>query len=93
MTFKWNNFFVVFVTQSMTGVIGFVLLTCAFKFALLAELNQGCITSCLSIISLYVSIVFYFKFGEKFNTAKIVSIALIIACVVLLSLDPKEEFS
>ena len=40
------------------------LTTYAFKFALLAEMNQGCIPSLFTLTSIYIAVLFYFKFNE-----------------------------
>ena len=62
----------------------------AFKFALLADMNQGCIPSLFSVTGIYVAVIFYFKFNEVISVSKIIGIVMMIPCVVLLSLDPKE---
>ena len=62
----------------------------AFKFALLADMNQGCIPSLFSVTSIYISIIFYFKFNEVISVSKIIGILMMVPCVVLLSMDPKE---
>lgn len=74
--------------MSLTGL---VLVAYAFKFAKLAEMNQGCIPSLFTVTGIYVAIVFYFKFDEKLAKPQILGIGLMTACVVVLSMDKKVE--
>ena len=69
--------------------MGLVLVCYAFKFALMAEMNQGCIPSLFTVTSFYIAILFYFKFGEVISCCKILGIAMMIPCVILLSIDKK----
>ena len=62
----------------------------AFKFAKYAQINQGCIPSIFCVTSIYIAVLFYFKFDEKISNSKIVSIVMIIPCILLLSLDKKK---
>ena len=77
-------------TQAVPMTGGIVIVGFAFKFALLAELNQGCIPCMFALTSIYVSVIFYFKFGERISRAQICGIGLMIPCAVLLSLDQKD---
>ena len=61
----------------------------AFKFAKMAEINQGSIPSLFTITSIYISIVFYFKFNEMISCSQIVGIGLMIPCVFLISCAAK----
>ena len=72
-------------------MIGLCFVAYAFKFAKLAEMNQGCIPSLFAVTSIYIAVLFYFKFGEVISPTKIVGMALMIPAVIVLSLDPKEE--
>ena len=78
-------------TQALPSFMGLVFVSYAFKFALLAQMNQGCIPSLFSVCSIYVGILFYFAFKESISCAKIIGIAMMVPCVILLSLDKKEE--
>ena len=71
--------------------MGLVLVSYAFKFALMAEMNQGCIPSLFTVTSFYIAILFYFKFGEVISYSKILGITMMVPCVILLSIDKKEE--
>lgn len=53
-------------------------------------MNQGCITSLFSVTGIYISIIFYLKFKEVISISKIIGILMMVPCVVILSLDPKE---
>ena len=54
-------------------------------------MNQGCITSLFSVTSIYIAVLFYIRFKESISASKIVGILAIIPCVLLLSLDKKDE--
>ena len=87
--FNYRNLIIASLTQAMPSLCGLVLVAYAFKFALMAGMNQGCIPSLFSVTSIYIAILFYFAFGEVISNAKIVGIAMMIPCVILLSLDKK----
>ena len=70
---------------------GLILIAYAFKFALLAKINQGCIPSLFSTTAIYIAVVFYKKFGEKISISKIFGITLMMPCIILLSIDNKED--
>ena len=70
---------------------GLILIAYAFKFALLAKINQGCIPSLFSTTAIYIAVLFYCKFGEKISISKIFGIILMIPCIILLSIDNKED--
>lgn len=54
-------------------------------------MNQGTIPSLFTAGSFYTSILFYLAFREVISVSKIIGICLMVPCVVLISLDPKEE--
>ena len=72
-------------------LMGMIFVAYAFKFAAIAGLNQGCIVCLFSITTIYISILFYFKFNEAISWCKIAGIFLMIGCILTLSLTPKEE--
>ena len=74
-------------TQAAVQVFSIFFITFAFKFALLADLNQGCVPSLFAVYGIYVSVVFYFCFGEIISISKIIGIVLIIVCVVFMAFD------
>lgn len=88
---NWSNINLVVTTQAMMSLTGLVLVAYAFKFAKLAEMNQGCIPSLFTVTGIYVALVFYFKFNERITTAQICGIGLMTTCVVFLSMDKKVE--
>ena len=88
--FNWGNLQTVIFTQALPWFGGMNLTTYAFKFALLAEMNQGCIPSLFTLTSIYIAVLFYFKFNEILTYAQIGGIILMIPCVAFLSIDPKD---
>ena len=76
--------------MALPSLGGLILVTYAFKFALLAHMNQGCIPSLFAVTGIYISIVFYLKFKEIISASKIFGMLLMIACVIILSLDHKK---
>ena len=57
--FNWTNLNMVFWSQSMTGSAGLVLVAYVFKFAKMAEIDQGCLTCIFSLTTFYVCVLFY----------------------------------
>ena len=71
-----------------------ILVAYSFKFAWAADMNQGCIPSLFAITSIYIAILFYCSFGETISMSKILGIAMMTPCVILLSMfhkKPTEE--
>jgi hypothetical protein len=87
--FNWRNLWIASLTQALPQVLGLVLVSYAFKFALMAQMNQGSIPGLFSVTSIYISILFYMVFGETISCTKIMGILLMMPCVILLSLDKK----
>jgi len=56
-----------------------------WKFAKAAGLNQGVISTLLSLASLFNIIIFYLKFGEKISPLHFIGIFLMIACIICIS--------
>ena len=57
-------------------------------------MNQGVISTLLSCASLINIVVFYFKFGEKISCLHFIGVALMLACIVCISVAAtaaKEE--
>ena len=46
--------------------------------------------SLYSILGIYVAIIFYCKFNDAISVSKIIEILMMIPCMILLSMDPKE---
>ena len=90
-SFNWSNLWLVLATQTVPAFITFISITYAFKFALLAKLNQGSISCLFSLTSCLVAILFYFKFNERLGCAQILGILAMIPTVLLLSFEKKEE--
>ena len=88
--FRWENLRQCAIYQALPSQVALVLVSFAFKFALLAEINQGTVPSLFTAGSFYTSIVFYFTFKEVISLSKIIGICFMVPCVVLISLDPKE---
>ena len=65
-----------------------------WKFAKAAGINQGVISTLLSMASVFNIVIFYFKFGEKISCLHLIGVGMMIACVLCISLaaaSKKEE--
>jgi len=76
----------VFFSQAMTSLGGLILVAYTFKFAKMAEINQGTLTCIFSLTTFYVSLLFYFKFNEKVSAMKIIGMILMLPCIAFLAL-------
>ena len=65
----------------------------SFKYAALAEINQGVIASLFTSGVIFTSILFYYIYGEKLTCKDVVGIVIIIAGVALIgfSKDDAED--
>jgi len=61
----------------------------AYKFAFLAKVNAGTLSSLFSMTSFLIAVVFYFAFGESISCTKILGMVCILTCAVLIGLDKK----
>ena len=84
---------IVFWTQGMTSFACLNLVAYCFKFAKMAGINQGCMPCIFSVTIFYVSVLFFFKFGERISTAKLIGTMLMIPCIVFISLGGSEKAS
>ena len=59
----------------------------------MAGINQGCLTCIFGVTMIYISVLFYYKFGEKISPMKIFGMILIIPCIVFLAFgsSPGDE--
>ena len=64
-----------------------VIMTIGWKFALASDMNQGVISTLLSLASLFNIVTFYFKFGEKISCLHFIGVAFMIACIFCISLQ------
>ena len=82
-----------FVTQTLPMALALFLVSYSFKFALAAQINQGCIPCMFSITGIYIAVMFYWCFNERISPSKISGILLIVLCVIFLAFDKKGEAS
>ena len=66
--------------------MGLVMVAYSFKYAKMAEINQGCLPCIFSITTFYVCVLFYFKFGETISATKIIGTLLMLPCIVFIAL-------
>ena len=71
----------------LPNLIGLVVLAWAFKFAALADMNQGIIATLGTLSGVYTMVWFYFKFSEIISFAQMAGMLLMFASVVLLALE------
>ena len=71
----------------LPNLIGLVVLAWAFKFAALADMNQGVIATLGTLSGVYTMVWFYFKFSEIISFAQMAGMFLMFASVVLLALE------
>ena len=83
--FNWVNLWVAVLSQAMTTLAGLTLVAYCFKFAKMADINQGCLPCIFSMTTFYVSLLFYFKFNEKLTALKIVGMILMLPCIGLIA--------
>jgi uncharacterized membrane protein len=84
--FKWLSILFL-LTQALPNIIGLLWVTYAFKFALLAQINQGCVVSMFSMTSVYIALIFYLQFGETFSRSKLIGLLLMTACIACIAIE------
>ncbi len=75
----------------LTNALYLLAMTIGWKLAKSSGLNQGVISTLLSCASVFNMIVFYLKFGEKVSCMHFIGVALMIACVLCISLAAADK--
>ena len=87
---KWRS--AIPLVISMTTNFSYILvMTLGWKFAEESGMNQGVISTLLSMASLFNIITFYFKFGEKISCLHFIGVAFMIACIICISLEATSK--
>ena len=73
--------------NGLTNLVNLTALTYAYKYAMIAGINQGVILTLNSVAVLYNVIIFYLLFKEKVNAIQLTGIAFMLSCVALLSIN------
>ena len=71
--------------QFMCGIVYIY----ALNAALLAEINQGVITSLFTLNSVFSGIIFFFVYSEKLKLYIIFGMLLLTSCAICISLKPE----
>ena len=70
-----------------------LVMSVGWKFAKASEMNQGVISTLLSLASLFNIISFYFKFGEKISCLHLIGVAFMLACIICISVEATSSDS
>ena len=70
-----------------------VIVSNGFNFAKIGEMNQAIVTCLFNVTAIYISVVFYFKFGETIPPIKAFGMLLVILCVVFLCIEGSHKDS
>ena len=79
----------------MTSLAGLVLVAYCFKFAKMADINQGCLPCIFSMTIFYVSVLFCIKFGERLSPIVVFGTLLMVPCIAFLAFgsNPSDDLS
>jgi len=75
----------------ISSIVSKILLTYAFYYATIANMNQGVIPSLFSLSSVYIMVTFYFRFGERVSKMAFLGMVIMCLCVFCLAFVPKNE--
>lgn len=88
--FKYSN--LIPLAASFYSSISYVILfSFAYKFAKKGGLNQGVILIMTSLSTIYSTILFYFKFGEKTSRPKLLGMSFTFVCALCLAIDSSKK--
>ena len=88
--FNWSNLGFILLTQALPAQVALIFITYSWKFALLAEINQGAVPSLFALTAIVIAVTFYIKFGERISYYAIFGLVLMIPAIFFLALDKKE---
>lgn len=71
----------------LTNLLYLLAMTIGWKLAKAGNINQGVISTLLSLASVINMVLFYCKFGEKVSGLHMIGVFLMIACIVCISLE------
>ena len=83
---QWKSLIPLFVSIAMNQSY-ILVMSLGWKFAERSGMNQGVISTLLSLSGLFNIVSFYFKFGEKISCLHLIGVAFMIACIVCISLE------
>ena len=72
-------------------VLTIFIISYGFNFALASDMNQGIVVCLFNVTVIYVSVVFYLKFGETVPCIKAFGMFLVVLCVVFLCIESGEK--
>lgn len=78
---KWSNL-VPFLGNVSVNVSYLIVMTYAWYFAELGDINQGVVSALLALASLINVITFYFGFGEKISWLHLIGVVFMVASVI-----------
>lgn len=78
---KWSNL-VPFIGNVTVNVCYLIVMTYAWYFAELGDINQGVVSALLALASLINVVTFYFGFGEKISALHLIGVVFMVASVI-----------
>jgi len=78
---KWSNL-VPFLGNVTVNVSYLIVMTYAWYFAELGDINQGVVSALLALASLINVVTFYFGFGEKISPLHLIGVVFMVASVI-----------
>jgi len=78
---KWSNL-VPFLGNVTVNVSYLIVMTYAWYFAKLGDINQGVVSALLALASLINVVTFYFGFGEKISALHLIGVVFMVASVI-----------
>lgn len=83
---RWSSLIPIF-ASFLTNTLYLLAMSIGWKLAKASGLNQGVISTLLSLASVINIVIFYFKFGEKISAFHLIGVFLMIACIVCISME------
>ncbi|CDW81466.1 UNKNOWN [Stylonychia lemnae] len=88
--FKWKNL-IPLLGNGLTNLFNLVTITMAFKYAKLANMNQGIVSTLNTLTSVYNLFIFYFGFGERVTIIQFIGMLVMLSCIAFVSISTRQE--
>ena len=82
---KWSNL-IPFLGNVTCNVSYLIVMTYAWEFAALGDINQGVVSALLALASLINVVTFYFGFGEKLSPLHLIGVVFMLASVICIGM-------
>ena len=73
--------------MTVPSLLAVCVISLAFEYAALSDINQGTIPCLFTLAGIYILIIFYFMFDERISCVKFTGMMMMLVCIGFLTLE------